>query len=1175
MRFIRPMLLVVIAFFILPCLLLAQSDRGQIAGLVTDSTGAIIPHASVTLLNQDTNVTQTTQSDSAGAYLFSYLNPGRYSVTVTVSGFKQFVSTEVPVDVGSHVGVPVRLQLGGTTEQVVVNEHGVALQTEDAVLGNVVDARAAADLPILYGNPFELQLLQPGVLSTSLSNGATTYSGGAEATKINGAQSAQTEFTIDGAPDTRNAGVVTTGYIPARDFVTEFKLVTSPYDASLSHTSGASLDTSLKSGTKDFHGSAAWFYQNSDVNARTYSFGPAGTAPQTLHNRESVDVEGPIVRRRLFFFAGYERQYTSQGVTSLQTVPTDAEKKGDFSALLGLNGTTQEAACTGVVNTHDVYAIANPFTTTPDPRCPGHFVRKLYPNNIITTPLNSVATKILSYYPEPTGSSVQTNDFQNNYAWSGQSVNKYYSVATRIDFTPTENDRFFGHFIYSNYANPAKNEYFPGASGTDGASSNRAGVIDYVHIFNAKTLMNVRTSFTRFQSSITLSARQIDAAGLGINPNVLAGTQLATYAHGFPGVNISGYGALEPADPLFEADNTFVGLASVTRSQGKHQLRSGFEWRLYQFNQADFGDENGNYTSTGTYTKGPEDNSTASPIGQALASFEVGIAENSYVTLNAATSNNTQYFGGFAQDDWKLLPKLTLNLGLRYEYATPVSERHNKSISAFAFNTPNPIAAQAQANYASSPSALLPAAQFQVNGGVLYAGTGSYPSSGLWQPQKMNFSPRIGFAYNATPKLVVRGGFGIFFSHLAEYVQYANADGYTQTTNIVVSNDNGQTYIANLSNPFPNGLVQPSGNSAGMLHGIGQSVNFFSQTPRTPYNERWSLGFEYALPAEFVFEANYVGNNGLHVPISRNYDPLPNAYLSPDQTRTAAQVANYAALTKQVANPFYGISVPAPTSLTGNTKIAQSQLLKPYPEFSNVTVSFDTTGTSTFHSLQLSLRKNFSRGFSTTAAYTQSKSLDATAFLNPGDAKPWYGLSTGDIPRAFAMSSIYELPIGPGKLIGGSLHGISGAVVGGWQVQGTYRVQSGQPVTFSTANMVFSATGNTSNIGSVTQRTHAQWFNTAAFDTVSSHQTEDALRTIPLRFGNVRQDFLNVLNVGAMRKFKIADRVSADLRAEAINALNHPIFGGPNVSPTSSSFGMVTKVSNTSRVLQFAVEGHF
>jgi outer membrane receptor protein involved in Fe transport len=293
---------------------------------------------------------------------------------------------------------------------------------------------------------------------------------------------------------------------------------------------------------------------------------------------------------------------------------------------------------------------------------------------------------------------------------------------------------------------------------------------------NSTTVLDVRYSFTRFQSITSLTA-PTTATDLGVNANALAGAN--PLAAGFPQVKPSGFATLGNSDPAYEFDNVNVGQINLSKSLGRHELRVGAEFRQYQANQANLTQEHLSISEAGKYLTAESAGASTPAIGPGLAGLELGQADSTQMTLNAATANDTDYWSGFVQDDWKATPKLTLNMGLRYEYGSPISERHGKSIAGFAFNTPNPIAAAAIANYAKSPSALLPVGSFQVNGGLEYADTASSPSNLLWNGQKTNFSPRVGFAYNPVPKLVIRGGFGIFYEHLGEYVQYGNSIGFT------------------------------------------------------------------------------------------------------------------------------------------------------------------------------------------------------------------------------------------------------------------------------------------------------------------------------------------------------------------------------------------------------------
>ena len=1168
----------------------AQEDRGRISGVVTDTTGAVIPKANVTVTDEATHVSQTVHSNDTGQYVVDLLIPDLYTVRVDAQGFKQFTATHVRLEIAGRVSVNAKLAVGEANETVTVNEHGVVLKTSDAILGSTMEYRSIEDLPTEYGNAFELQLLQPGVISTTLSNGNHDYEGGSESTKIDGAQSGQTEFTIDGAPDTRNGGAVTTAFIPSHEFVGEFKVIAGPYDASLSHTSGGSLDSDIKAGTSQFHGGASWYWQPGTVNARGYSFSTAKVNP-TEYDRETAFVGGPVFKKnqKLFFFGGYEHEHQSQGTQSVQTVPTDAERNGDFSALFQYGSTLKpdtQTVCTGVSQSWNQYEIFNAYSETADPRCIGHYLRQPFTNssgsitNVIPSGMiDPIAKKILSYYPEPTpGASTVTADGQNNYVWNGANVDHYWSVVNREDYNISDRQKMFGHFYTSKRVQPGKNEFFPGASGQTLTLVNYGTVLDYVNTINSSTVLNARYSFTRFTTVTSLDAKTT-VDDLGIPGNLLAG--VPAIARGFPEIKISGYGTLGNSDPGTEYDNIHDGQINLTRAQGRHTLKFGVEYRQYQANQGNYTGEHVVLGSSGTYTKGPDENSPAAPIGQALASFELGVTEGNSQTLNTSTSNDSAYYSAYAQDDWKVTPKLTLNLGVRYEYTSPVVERNNKSTAAFAFNTPNPIATQAIANYTANPSPLLPASRFHVNGGYLYENTAAFPQGGLWNAPKDLFSPRFGFAWNPLPKLVFRGGYGIFYSQLAEYVQYGNPLGYTQATSQAITTDNGLSFINGpktpLSNPFPNGLVQPSGNSNGMLQNVLNSVStFYPQNPKATYNERWSFGLEYQLPAEFVLDMNYVGSNNLHIPITQDFNPLPNSYLSTDRIRTAAMQANYSLLTSNVPNPFYGISVPTSVASTfSSSKIAQSQLLKPYPEFSGITYGKTTEGYGTYNALQMQVSKHFSHGYNLSVAYTWSKSLDAINFLNPGDPKPWYGISNGDYPQLLAVYGIYELPFGRNKPFLSGTNPFVKAIVSGFQINGTYRVQSGQPITFA-ASDILSTGSSFSDLGKVAGKSLTHWFNTAALDTATSDQLEDAVNYFPLRFNNVRQDNLDTLNLGAERKFHIWHEAEMDFKCEAINALNHPVFSAPSTSVGSTTtLGHITGVGNTGRTITFAFEGRF
>lgn len=1166
---------------------MAQEDRGRISGLVTDPTGAVIPHATVTLTNEASKVSVTTVGNDEGLYTFPLLVPGLYTVDVKAAGFKEFVVTSLRVEVAANVKADAKLALGQSAETVTVSAtNTAALHTDDAILGTTIEARSFNELPELFGNSFTLQLLAPGVTSTSLTSDYNhTYEGGAESASINGAQSGRTEFTLDGAPNTRNAGAVSTAYVPSRDFINEFRLITSPYDASMSHTSGGSLDGTLKSGGSQFHGGISGYYQDPNLDATQFSQSTA-VVPTYKYHRESGNLGGPIVPKKLFFFSGYEHQYNQDPAsTSTQTVPTPNEKKGDFSELLPLGKTTSATYTCGsnkVTVNYNTYQIFNPYSTQALAGCTGVYERQPLTNNVVTSAMamDPVGAKLVSYYPDPNTASTTT---QNNFVSSAANHDYYWSIVERGDYVINQQQKMFGHYVRSRRRQPGKNLYFPGASGKTNLINNDSGVVDYVNTLTNTSLLDVRVAFTRVYTSTTIDAKTT-STDLGINANATAG--IPATAQGFPYFAPSSYAELGNADPSMEADNIANGQVTYSRVLGLHQLKFGGEWRRYQANQADYTNNKLYISSSGTYTKGPFSSNSAA-LGAALASIEMGISEGTKEQLSARTTSDTTYWAGFIQDDWKVLPQLTVNLGVRYEYFTPLSEANGKSITYFDTSVASPIAATAIANYAAlattAEKALVPTSAFSVNGGLHFA----TPGGELWNEQHLNFSPRVGFAYNPFEKLAIRGGFGIFYQHIGEYDQYGSPLGFSQTTNTIATNDNGITYVGTLSNPFPNGLAQPTGNSQGLYQNIGTSIStLFVQNPKTPYSAQFSFGFQYALPKDLMLEANYIGTLGRHLKITNYPDATPNSFLSTDSTYTTAQDALYRSMTATYPNPFYGISVPVSQSLfTGNT-VAGSQLVLPYPEFTGVSGA-SWSGMSSYNALQVTLSKRFSHGYNMSVGYTQSRMLDAITFLNNGDAKPWYGVSNTDYPRVLSSSAIYELPFGRGKqILGGSnVPGWLNEIVSGFQIQGTYRIQSGQPLTFSGADTTLKPGMTYKDINGPSSHNYQEWFNIHAFQNiidnpaytsltpgVAGTMLRQNLRTFPLRFNNVRQDYQDMLNLGALRRFKILnDRYGLECRGEAVNALNHQVYTNPNTTPSSTSFGYISGPGNYARRLQVAM----
>jgi hypothetical protein len=513
-------------------------------------------------------------------------------------------------------------------------------------------------------------------------------------------------------------------------------------------------------------------------------------------------------------------------------------------------------------------------------------------------------------------------------------------------------------------------------------------------------------------------------------------------------------------------------------------------------------------------------------------------------------SEYSKTWGFFVNDDWRVSNKLSLTLGLRYEFETPLVERQNKSVSGFDFSYVQPIEAQAQTNYTALNDTFLKSrvTQITARGGLLFAGKDT--GSGLYHTPKNGFLPRFGFAYQWNDKTVVRGGFGLYQGFLGERRGDVIQTGYSLTTTVpAVTNPNGTPIPVSLSTPFPNGILEPTGNTLGRQTALGQAISFFNQNPKVSKQARWSIGLQRELWGGWVVQLDYVGNRGYDIEISQNINALPNQYLSTDASLTAAMTANNTSLTaaNAVANPFRGLIPGAGNSTT------RSQLLKPFPQFGDITTT-NNDGNTWYHSGQLSVNKRFSKGIGLQFAYTRSKWLQATEYLNAGDAKPTKMISDQDTPNRFTMSSFFALPVGKGQALLSNANWLTNAILGGWQLEGTYTYQSGFPLRFG--NDAFYIGGKIGLPRS--EQTVNRWFNTGAFLNTApvSH-----LRTLPFYFPDVRLDPINNADLGLRKDIHLKEQMKVQLRMEFLNAFNHPLLPGPNVSPTSSAFGTINSQS--------------
>lgn len=1145
------------------CVLLAatalgQDPRGTIMGRVSDPSDAVIPGVEIRATNMESGVSASSKSNAAGMYNIPFLLPGSYRVTAEITGFKTFSRDSVQVRTTETVELGISMQIGDSTQVVNVTAETPLLNTASASTGQVIDARRISELPVTAGNPLELMLLSPGMTEGTKFTWKPAWNYRQLASDGNGATN--NEFTIDGVSNTfadTVGGYARFAFSPPASAVGEMKVNTAAYDASVGHTIGATINISTTGGTNEYHGEAHEFLQNTAFEAPNFFNNKYGTKQNVHHdNRYGLSFGGPVNIPRLyhgknktFFFYTWEANKWGVPVTSTGTVPTAAERKGDFSALLKVGPAYQ------IYDPATIKAVGD-----------GTFSHQPFAGNIIpASRLDKVGQSLANLYPSPNQPGAA--DGRSNYFnGTAQAKEDYYAHLARVYHAFSDNHRVFVRLNYDAWTEDKNHWFNDDVNGIVLNRINRGLALDDVYAPSPTLVLNVRYGLTNQEFPERRSSTgKYDYATLGFSPTLIR--QLAN-AKQAPLPNVS-MGAFSGISGWESGDGSTASLthsinANATLSRGAHQVRFGGDFRIYN-------GTNNRYprmaapvfSFSNSWTRGPLDISAAAPLGQELASALLGIPDGR-MEQTASVAMRDKYLGVFVQDDYKLRPNLTLNLGLRFERESPLTERYNRLVGQFDNTVANPIQAQAQAAYAKQVFPDIPASSFKVPGGLTWVGVDGRsrsPFDGAWG----HFLPRFGFAWQARPNTAVRGGYGIYFDTIGVNATIPIQTGFTQSTPIQASLDNGLSFIATNANPLPNGLIPPLGAKGGLTSQLGQAVSFYMRNRKQPYSQRWSFGVQQLLPGSFVVDASYVGNRGTHLPVSRDFDALPSQFLSQSPVRDDA-TNKY--LSEQIASPFYGLA-----STFGKT-ISRRTMLTPYPQFNSVTAN-DSVGYSWYHALQVSAEKRLSHGFSFMLGYTFSKLMDATGFLNPGDPMPAEAIGNFDRTHHATISAIWEVPVGRGKAFGSSLPKVLDAFIGGWQVNGLITSQSGQPMNWWDDVFFYGNVRDIALPGS--QRSDMKQFNTAAgFETASQRQPVSHLRYFPQRLASVRYDSLNTWDLSTFKNFALRERLTMQFRAECYNCMNHPSFQNADTSPfDGSDFGRTFSTAVPARYFQLALKLKF
>lgn len=1159
---------------LLACTLaLAQKDTGGITGTVTDPTGGVVSGAKVTVRDVDRGTTLVTTTDAQGEYLVSPLKIGRYTVTIEKNGFQKTVVGPVTVDVQERPAVNAKLRVGSVSETITITTQGPQLETDTSDLGQVQDARTIETLPLNGRNYAQLALLSAGVgPSEPGSRVETTYG-----FSSNGARSLQNNFQLDGIDNNSDLGDVLNGssYViqPSVDALGEFKVQTNAYSAEFGRGNGAVMNATIKSGTNEYHGDAYEFFRN-DVLDASNAFDAFGRQPYQ-QNQFGATFGGPILKNRLFFFGDYEGLRIRQALPQLSLVPTPAEISGNFSSFLtntpamavdaNGNPTNQVAVdCSG--NPTYVGEIFNPrlaqtSNLNPSGYCgvPVGVTSGGSPTNIIPqNQIDSLAARLAALFPSP-----NVNINGSNYLAEPKRSMDQNNFDIRVDYNVGSKDALFGRFSYEEQPSFTPSPFdnaLDGGAFQDGYQNNsyRSVAISETHTFTPTTVNEVRLGYNRINAHrLQLNYDQNVAAELGF-PGVPFGPDNGglpnmTIDDGTATIGSSGY------LPSVEKQNAWVIAENLTKVHGRHSLKFGAELRFIQFTIFQPAASRGTMDFSSGFTDNPAAPTTG---GEAFATFLLGIPDAGSLTNMHDVSYTRQNYGFFAEDDIRLSSKLTLNLGLRYELFTTVKAQYNEQAN-FDFATGSLIVPKGQnAQLTPTLAALIPISR-----------TGS---TGLISPDLTNFAPRLGIAYQITPKLVLRAGYGIFYGG-EESGPFSNpspgfnppffvTQQWAQPCFLSAANPNGPDCsipgLNQLSQGFPaNALTDPN---TPTLFSVSQNLP-------TPYVQQWHLGFQYQLPAQMLLDISYAGSHG-----SNLYGMYNGNQAQPNEE-----------------------------FCTTNGNTPQNCPTAPRRPFPAVDASIDTLRAndfSNYNALQVHLEKRFSGGLQFGVSYTYSHSLDdassaSLGSLNNGDFRdqyyPWleYGSSDFDVRHRFVANYAYELPFGQGKRFGADAGKVLNQFIGNWQIAGIITAQTGNWFTITDAVTNVSTADGGGTVGYYEVRPNVvgnpngkpcvagTLFNTCAF----------ADNTTFFTFGNagrniVRGPGLQNWDFSVFKIFPVREQMHFEFRAEFFNIWNHvnPLFGPPGAiseEPFPVEFGTpqfgYPIAARDPRFIQFALKFYF
>jgi hypothetical protein len=1117
---------------------------GSISGRVADPSQAPVPDASISVANVKTGVSSSAATTADGYYTVRFLQPGTYSVSVSKTGFQKSVQPSVVVATATSPTVNFTLTLGAVAETVTVTEQVAQLETQTADKGSIIDNVRMANTPTQGHNIMGITWAAAGVTVATNAKSFTPYdNSGSTSISISGGQVKSNEMLIDGVPNRGGSEGGLYGTIPTQESVAEMKVLSSAYSAEYGRTTGGVINITTRSGSNAFHGEGYWFNRNVTMAANTFERNLASQGRLPVHfDQYGFVVNGPIIKNKLFFNFGWGRLHSGTKKSYIGHVPTDKERTGDFS--------DSWYNKSGVKTLLQIY---DPWSIKQDPATGKYSRLPLTGNLIPTSRLNPVGKALWKYIPMPNASGDSITR-ANNYAPSGGAAKADFSEYNpRVDWNINDRQRLSVRYIRNNF-NSYDVEFYPGAAdvntGFPFTRANHNAVFDYTWTTSPTSVLNVRAGIQRYlTANINNKRSEVTPKDLGFSSTFISQASPYFPAFGFGGSPLGsteftgagqGSGNFTP-DQINNLDATWSKII------GKHTLKIGGQGRMERYYNVAAGYDAGSFGFGRTATNLDPQVSTAG-TGDPVASFLMGVGSASInvQSLPARQSISTAFF---VQDDISVTAKLKLNAGLRWDYTGPMTDRYDAMTGIFDQKATSPLAPQVK----NAPGASNCPACANLIGGLTFPNVGGMPRN-VFDASYKNFGPRIGFAYALNNKTALRGGFGMFFGPI--WYDPGQPAGYSQTTSSILYDAN-QIPINLIDNPFPTGLLKPTGSSLGLATNIGTGVSYVDPHTREPRSYQASFEIQRELPWSSLLSVGYNFNKNDRLPVNPSLNIIPESLF----------VQGASVLNKQVTNPFAGL---VPGYALNQPTIAYSALQVPFPQFTGVTVMNAPIGDSRYDGMQVQLTKRFSRGVSMSVAYTVSKKLGHYGYQNSFDNYLEKTVDPYDIPQAFVPHGAWEMPWGKNRSMWTDMPGWLDHIIGGWQFNWMIRISSGKP--FQLGGDTIPVNGVDPNDVPGGQRLD-QWINRAAY----------TLNTDPYRprrwsaiTGRLREPPTHSFDLGIQKNFRITERVKFQLINNWINATNTPQwFGSTGACNTASKscFGQIAGFqtqSNYPRQVQIA-----